>query len=274
MIAPAAAAASLRAFLDVGARLSALGLSAPAVIAAEPEAGLMLLEDLGDALLARVAARHPAREPALYAEAAGVLPVLRGADPSGLPLYDAGAMAEATALAAPWYARAGDAPWVEALREALERHAGPPDTLILRDYHAENLVWLPRRPGPARLGLLDFQDAMQGPAAYDLASLTRDARRDVSPAAAEAAVARCGRAEGTGAALAVLGAQRALRILGVFARLARQGGRPRYLALLPRVWGQLSADLSHPACAGLRAPVLGALPPPDAALIEGLRCRP
>ena len=280
MIAPPEAAASLRAFLDVGARLRALGLSAPAVLAAEPEGGLMLLEDLGDALIARVAARHPAREPALYAAAAGVLPALRAAGPpEGLPLYDAPAMAEATALTAPWYARAEGAPWVGPLREALARHAGPPDAMILRDYHAENLIWLPDRRGPARLGLLDFQDAMRGPAAYDLASLTRDARRDVSPAAAAAATARFAAAAGTrpaalDAALAVLGAQRALRILGVFARLARRGGRPRYLALLPRVWAQLSADLAHPALAAVRGPALGALPPPGAAWVEGLRCRP
>ena len=271
MIAAPDAAPSLRAFLDVAGRLAGLGLSAPAVLAAEPEAGLMLLEDLGDALLAREAAAHPEGEPALYAAAAGVLVALRAAGPPlGLPLYDAAAMAEATALAAPWYARAEEAPWVGPLREALARHAGPADTLILRDYHAENLIWLPERRGAARLGLLDFQDAMRGPAAYDLASLTRDARREVSPAAVAAATARF--ADGTDAdpgrldaALAVLGAQRALRILGVFARLARQGGKPRYLPLLPRVWGQLTADLDHPACAGLRGPVLGALPPPAVA---------
>ena len=280
MIAPPGAAASVRAFAEVGARLSSLGLSPPEPIAAEPEAGLMLLEDLGDALLARVVARRPSREPALYAAAAEVLAVLRAAGPpEGLPLYDADAMAEATALAAPWYARAEDAPWVEPLRAALERHAGPPDALILRDYHAENLVWLPERRGPARLGLLDFQDAMRGPAAYDLASLIRDARRDVSPAAAAAATARFAKAAGTppaalDAALAVLGAQRALRILGVFARLARRDGRPRYLALLPRVWAQLAADLAHPALAAARGPALGALPPPGPAWVEGLRCRP
>ena len=272
MIAPSEAAPSLRTFLDVAGRLSALRLSAPGVLAAEPEAGLMLLEDLGDALLAREAHARPEREPPLYAAAADVLAALRAAGPpEGLPLFDADAMAEATALAAPWYAGAGTTPWVEPLREALARHAGPADTLILRDFHAENLVWLPERRGPARMGLLDFQDAMRGPAAYDLASLTRDARRDVSPAAVCAAAERF--AEGTGAdparldaALAVLGAQRALRILGVFARLARRDGKPRYLALLPRVWGQLGADLDHSACEGVRGVVLGALPPPAVAV--------
>ena len=267
MDAPPEEAASARAFLDVAGRLAALGLSPPAILHARPEAGLVLLEDLGDALLARVARDHPPREAALYEAAAEVLAAVRGAGtPLGLPLFDARAMAEATALAAPFHAGRDDAPWVPALREALEAHAGPPDGLLLRDYHAENLIWLPDRRGPARLGLLDFQDAMRGPAAYDLASLLRDARRDVSPAAARAATARFiagtdADPEALDAALAVLGAQRAIRILGVFGRLARRG-RPRYLTLLPRVWRQLADDLAHPACAGFRAAVLGALPPP------------
>ena len=267
-----------RAFLDVAGRLSALGLSPPAVLAAEPDRGLLLLEDLGDALLARVAAAHPAREAALYEAAADVLTRIAAAGPpEGLPLFDARTMAEATALTAAWYARSDEAPWTEPLRDALEAHAGPPDALILRDYHAENLVWLPGRRGPARLGLLDFQDALRGPAAYDLASLIGDARRDVSPESARAAVARFAEgagAEGLDAALAVLGAQRALRILGVFARLARRDGLPRYLPLLPRVWRHLSACLAHPACAALRGPVAASLPPPDAAHLQGLRCRP
>ena len=278
MDAPPGPEGRVRAFLDVAGRLSALGLSPPAVLAAEPGAGLLLLEDLGDALLARVAAAEPAREVALYEAAADVLAVLRAAGPpEGLPLYDAGAMAEATALTGPWYARAEAVPWTEPLHEALDTHAGRSDAMVLRDYHAENLVWLPDRQGPASVGLLDFQDALRGPAAYDLASLIQDARRDVSPAAARAAVARFAEGDDPArlhAALAVVGAQRALRILGVFGRLARRDGKPRYLPLLPRVWGHLTACLAHPACAGLRGPVLGALPPPDAAHLEGLRCCP
>ena len=278
MDAPVGPEGKAGAFLDVARRLRAMDLSAPATLDADPEAGLMLLEDLGDALLARVAAAEPEREVALYEAAADVLVRVRAAGPpEGLPVFDADAMAEAAALAGPWYARRGDAPWTEPLREALVVHAGPADTLILRDYHAENLIWLPERAGPARIGLLDFQDAMRGPAAYDLASLIADARRDVSPAAARAAVARF--AEGTGtrgldAALAVIGAQRALRILGIFGRLARRDGKPHYLPLVPRVWGHLRSNLAHPACAGLRGPVLDALLAPDAALLDGLRCRP
>jgi aminoglycoside/choline kinase family phosphotransferase len=272
---PRDALASVRAFLAVGERLAALGLSAPRVLAARPEAGLLLLEDLGDDLLARVAEARPGEEPALYEAAVDVLVALRGASAEGLPRYDADAMARATDLAASCYAGRSDAPWIAPLRSALVGHAGPADTLILRDYHAENLVWRPERAGPARMGLLDFQDAMRGPAAYDLASLIRDARRDVSAEAASAAVARFAARTETpsdrlDAALAVLGVQRNLRLLGIFARLAARG-RPHYLAFLPRVWGQLVADLAHPACAAMRAPALAALPPPVAPGLAAVR---
>ena len=257
---PLSALASARAFVEVGERLGRAGLSPPRILAERISDGLLLLEDLGDDLLARVAEARPAEEPALYAAAADVLVALRDMPADGLPLYDAAAMAQATDLAATCYAGHGDVPWIEPLRAALEAHAGPADTLILRDYHAENLVWRPERRGAARMGLLDFQDAMRGPAAYDLASLVRDARRDVSPAAARAAVGRFAERTGTdpGAALAVLGVQRNLRLLGIFARLASRG-RPHYLSFLPRVWGQLATDLAHPACDAVRGPALSAL---------------
>ena len=265
---PIDATASTRAFVAVAGRLAAIGLSPPRILAARAEEGLLLLEDLGDELLARIAQAEPAAEPALYAAAADVLVALRAAPTGGLPLYDAAAMAEATTLAATCYAGRADAPWLAPLHAALEAHAGPADTMILRDYHAENLVWRPEQRGAARMGLLDFQDAMRGAAAYDLASLIRDARRDVSPEAAETATARFALRIGADrdrldAALAVLGAQRNLRLLGIFARLGARG-RPHYRGFLPRVWAQLTADLAHPACAAVRAPALAALAPPVA----------
>ena len=130
--------------------------------------------------------------------------------------------------------------------------ADGPRVLILRDYHAENLLFLPQRPGLARIGLLDFQLGQMGQPGYDLVSLTQDARRDV-PAELEAhLVARFDPSPDFAAAHAALGAQRSLRILGVFARLAAQG-KPRYLAMIPRVRAQLNRNLAHPALARLRA---------------------
>jgi aminoglycoside/choline kinase family phosphotransferase len=138
--------------------------------------------------------------------------------------------------------------------------------MILRDYHAENLLWLPDREGIARVGVLDFQLAQMGQPGYDLVSLLQDARRDVS-AETEAAMIRrfkdnMGADAGFDAAYAVLGAQRALRILGIFTRLCRVSGKPGYLRLIPRVWGQLQRNLTHPATAPLARLCRELLPEP------------
>jgi hypothetical protein len=145
---------------------------------------------------------------------------------------------------------------------------GPP-VPVLRDYHAENLIWLPDRRGHARVGLLDYQDLLIGHPAYDLVSLLQDARRDVPPALAEAMtaryLARTGRdPEGVGHALRALGAQRNLKILGLFVRLAQRDGKSGYLRHLPRVWAHLARDLAHPDLAPLAAWVARHVPPPQA----------
>ena len=135
--------------------------------------------------------------------------------------------------------------------------------LVHRDYHAQNLMWMPERQGLSRVGLIDFQDAVAGSRAYDLISLTEDARRDISPELAERTTAhylQAAWAEGVKldearfrAEMAVMAAQRNAKIVGIFARLYKRDAKPRYLALLPRVWGHLERDLTHPALADLRA---------------------
>lgn len=173
-----------------------------------------------------------------------------------------------------WYAPAAD-PDLTAEFEALVLAAitpvlAAPAVPVMRDYHAENLLWLPARAGTARVGLLDYQDMLAGHPAYDLVSLLDDARRDVSPGLRAAMTARYRERTGTGAEAlardaAILSAQRNLKILGIFARLARRDGKPRYLALLPRVWGHLARTLAHPDLAPLAGFVTRHLPPPDAA---------
>lgn len=286
MDAPPETGEDVAAFVRIARHLAAIGLSPPAILAEDVPGGFLLLEDLGDALFSRVAEAAPEREAELYAAAAEVLAELqRHPAPSGLPRLDPTTMPEQAAIAFDWYlagatgrpaAGAERAAFVAALSEALERLApvGPEPALILRDYHAENLIWLPGRRGPARVGLLDFQLAQVGHPGYDLVSLVEDARRDVSPAAREAAtrafVAATGRDRAAlDAALAVLGAQRHLRILGVFARLALRDGKTRYLGLLPRVWGQLRGALGHPRLADL-ARATAPLPPPDPSLLARL----
>lgn len=252
------------AFATMARHLRGLGLSAPMLLAEDLTRGLILLEDLGDDLYARLLTADPAREAELYAPAVDVLVHLQAANPPpGLPDLSAEDWATAAGFALDWYAFAATgtkpdpAAFHDALSAALTAHADGPRVLILRDYHAENLLWLPGRNAVARVGLLDFQLGQLGQPGYDLVSLMQDARRDVSPATEAAMVARFAATRGTDpqafdAQYATLGAQRALRILGVFARLCLVAGKPQYLPLVPRVWGQLRRNLSHPALADLR----------------------
>jgi hypothetical protein len=267
------------AFARMAAHLRGLGLSAPQVLAADLAAGFLLLEDLGDALYARLLAQDPAREPALYAAAVQVLLTLqRHPPPPGLPDLTAADWARAAALVLQTYAATDSPPpdplpFVAALTEALAAHADGPRVLILRDFHAENLLWLPQRDGLARVGLLDFQLGQLGQPVYDLVSLLQDARRDVATDTEALMIDRFARATGTStdalaAAYAVVGAQRALRILGVFVRLCQTRGKPGYLRLIPRVWGQLQRNLAHPALADLRALCAEVLPPPGPDLLS------
>ncbi len=258
----------VRPFAAIARHLAALGLSPPRLLACDEAAGFLLLEDLGDDIFTRVLAAGRACERALYLAAIDALVEVQRAPPpaTAAPYDDALFLAE-LALAPDWFMplaglalpAAGRADFFALWRRLLPlaRRAGT--SLVLRDYHADNLLWLPQRQGAARVGLLDFQDAVTGPAPYDLVSLLEDARRNVAAATAAAARARylaafAGRdADAFATACAVLGAQRNLKIVGIFCRLAVRDGKPAYLALLPRVWGHLARNLEHPALAPLAA---------------------
>jgi aminoglycoside/choline kinase family phosphotransferase len=267
------------AFVRMAEHLRGLGLSAPKVLAQDLTQGLILLEDLGDDLYARLLATDPAREAQLYAVAVDALLHLQSAlAPVGLPDLSAEDWAQAAGFALDWYAFAatGQRPdpvdFTATLTAALKTHADGPRVLILRDFHAENLLWLPGRSGLARVGLLDFQLGQMGQPGYDLVSLLQDARRDVAPATEAAMIVRFSQeADGFDAHYATLGAQRALRILGIFARLALVAGKPAYLPLIPRVWGQLQRNLSHPALADLRAVCDRLLPAPTDAVLARIK---
>jgi hypothetical protein len=280
MDAPASAGEDIRPFVDITERLHAAGLSAPEIYAKDSKAGLLLLEDLGDDLYADTLAAQPELEPTLYAAAVDVLIALYHATPApGLAPYDAATMGPLAGLASVWYAP-------DAAREAavsktvttLARQILPPRVgMIQRDYHAQNLLWLPARMGHARVGLLDYQDAMLGPLAYDLVSLTLDARRDVGAGVHTTMIARF--ADGTGQSVvdvtrhaAICGAQRNLRILGVFARLWLRDGKAHYLPLLPRVWQHLHTCLAHPDLAPLAA-ICADLPAPTPAYLAEIKAR-
>jgi aminoglycoside/choline kinase family phosphotransferase len=271
------------AFSAMARHLRGLGLSAPAILAEDLAQGFLLLEDLGDDLFARLVSADPTREAELYLAAADALLHLQAAaPPSGLPNLTAEDWASAAAFALDWYAfaatgmRPDPTKFHGVLTGALNEHADGPRVLILRDFHAENLIWLPGRDGLARTGLLDFQLGQLGQPGYDLVSLLQDARRDVSPdietrVTAHFVTARQADPQAFAAQYATLGAQRALRILGVFVRLGVVAAKPGYLTLIPRVWAQLQTNLAHPALNDLRAVCDRLLPAPTPDILQKIR---
>jgi hypothetical protein len=269
MDARAADAVGLRAAEDLGrfaaiaGHLRARRLPAPAILAAAPAAGLLLVEDLGVATMAEALDAGADPEP-LYLAAADLLAALHETPPPpDLPRWDAAAMqqaAAATFLDWWWPAALGAPPaaaqragFAAALAATLAPHAGA--GFVHRDFFPANLI--PR--GDGTLGLIDFQDAALGHPAYDLVSLVEDARRDVPPPLREAVIARYLARRpaldpaGFRAAMAAQAAQRHLRICGLWVRLARRDGKPGYLVHGPRCWALLERALGHPAAAPLAA---------------------
>lgn len=271
-------AENIRPFLAVDEALREQGLSAPRVYAADAEGGFAVIEDLGADLF--VDAQGPIRE--RYAEALAVLAHLHAQalpdtipgpedEPYRIPPYDLDALLIEIELLVDWYAphiakvsvaSGHRASFVNLWRHAANEVAGARPTWTLRDFHSPNLLWLAGRAGTARVGLLDFQDCVMGHPAYDVVSLLQDARVTVSdelelrllghyaqlrrakdPAFDMAAFAR---------AYALLGAQRATKILGIFARLDRRDNKPAYLAHIPRVRRYLRKNLAHPALDAVR----------------------
>jgi N-acetylmuramate 1-kinase len=276
-------------YVAIAAGLRGLGLSAPEILHADLDHGLIVMEDLGDERI--VSGDPPVPVEARYAGAIDLLAFLHSRDlPNTLPVtaaldyrlpcYDLEAFLIEAELLLDWYLVRADAPATDAARAAfislwrgaLEPATGAPSTWVLRDYHSPNLLWLPQRNGIARIGLLDFQDALIGPAAYDVASLLQDARVDVAenmemPLLGHYARTRFGndRNFDTGAftlLYATLAAQRATKILGIFARLDRRDGKPQYLRHMPRLWNYLRRSLAHPALAPLRAWYAANVPAP------------
>jgi len=290
-------AEDVKPFLALAARLHEYGFSAPEIYAADIAEGLIVLEDLGGEGV--VAGDPPAPIQARYEAAVDVLVALHRLDvPDTVPVtaqiehkippYDLDAFLIEVELLIDWYlprqnaelAASARESYLALWRQALQGALAAPRTWVLRDFHSPNLLWLADRRDIARVGLLDFQDAMMGPAAYDLASLLQDARVDVPEALELELLGRYARARraadpefdvaGFAQIYSTMAAQRASKILGIFARLDRRDGKPQYLRHLPRVWDYLQRALTHPGLAPLGAwyrvhvtpPTQGGLPPP------------
>lgn len=281
-----ATGSSLR-FAEISRWLRTNGFSAPHIIAEDHRAGLLLVEDFGDAQVARLLARDPSPEGQIYGVAVQLLCALQTKVPMpGLAALDGPALAALAQLFDDWFVPAmtgreqAAASGIPALVERLYGDLGADATPVtsLRDFHAENVIWLPERDGIRRLGLLDFQDAVLAHPAYDVVSFLQDARRDLGSGIEAQMVLRFCALSGRhpddfAPVYALVGAQRALRILGVFARLILQSRKPRYARFIPRVWGHLQHNLRHPALADLAGAVRAAVPEPTSERLESMMAR-
>ncbi|MEW6257160.1 MAG: tRNA (adenosine(37)-N6)-threonylcarbamoyltransferase complex ATPase subunit type 1 TsaE [Pseudomonadota bacterium] len=283
-------AEDVSAFVAVGEGLRAQGFSAPEIYGADLDRGLLILEDLGgegviegsppepiraryEAAVKVLAALHGRRLPS-------VLPVVRGRDYE-LPSYDMDALLIEVELMLDWYLPFRQVSIDQVVREefmmlwrnALGSVQADAQTWVLRDYHSPNLIWLEDREGLAKVGLIDYQDAVMGPAAYDVASLAQDARLDIPESLELHLVGQYVRhrrgedptfdARGFAYLYALMGAQRATKILGIFARLDQRDGKPHYLRHLPRIRRYLTRCLGHPDLGSLRMWYEAVLPSKD-----------
>ncbi|MDX2203889.1 MAG: tRNA (adenosine(37)-N6)-threonylcarbamoyltransferase complex ATPase subunit type 1 TsaE [Hyphomicrobiaceae bacterium] len=275
-------AEDVRPFSAIDQALRAAGISAPQIYAEDLEQGLLLTEDMGDRVFGQEIARG-ASQAELWRAAVDVLVHLRTVPvPDRLPLADGttyclprrdrAAFEIEIDLLLDWYwsaVKGAPAPgevrseFARLWQPVIDRLLALPGGWFLRDFHSPNLLWLPERPGLARVGVIDFQDALNEHAAFDLVSLLQDARVDVAPelesALFEHYCVEAGRSDprfdrdSFAAAYADFGAQRNTRLIGLWARLLKRDGKPQYLQHLPRTWGYLDRNLRSPHLGALRA---------------------
>jgi N-acetylmuramate 1-kinase len=282
-------AEDVKPFVAIAGGLRARGFSAPSIHHADLDAGFLITEDFGSTGFVEGDPPQPIAE--RYEAAVDMLAALhRQALPEVLPLapqisypmpaFDTDALLVEIGLMLEWYLpdRGVEptsnmrAEFVTMWRELLSKPAQAPKTWVMRDFHSPNLIWLDERSGTSRVGIIDFQDAVLGPAAYDLVSLLQDARIDVPEALELALLTRYIKARraaddtfdpaGFAELYVIMSAQRNTRLLGTFARLNRRDGKPQYLRHQPRIWTYLSRSLAHPALSRIRQWYSANVPPP------------
>lgn len=245
-------------FLRAAYWLDENGMRAPRILHAQAERGLVLLEDFGETRMRDYLDDWPADEEEIYSGAVDALKALHRLPPGPFLDYGLQEYQREAQLFIDWFVparnlyvdgRGWTAAWQEALSPLLPRQR--PGVTVLRDYHAENIMLLGSLD---KQGLLDFQDALVGHPAYDLVSLLQDARRDVSAELEAKMLDRylgdyAGNRDDFLADYALLGAQRNAKIVGIFVRLWKRDGKPRYLSMIARVWAAMERDLAHPALA-------------------------
>ena len=282
-------AEDVKPFVAIANGLRERGFSAPSIHYTDLDSGFLITEDFGNAGF--VEGDPPQPIPERYETATDLLAVLHHQGlPETLPLapqldypvptFDIEALLVEIGLMLEWYlpdrgvemSSEMRAELTTMWRSLLEKPVGAAKTWVLRDFHSPNLIWLGERTGIAQVGIIDFQDAVLGPAAYDLVSLLQDARIDVPEALELALLTRYIKARLTSDQnfdpavfaehYAIMSAQRNTRLLGTFARLNRRDGKPQYLRHQPRIWTYLSRSLAHPALAPVRQWYAANVPPP------------
>jgi N-acetylmuramate 1-kinase len=282
-------AEDVKPFVAIAGGLRERGFSAPAILHADLDTGFLITEDFGTAGFVEGDPAAPIAD--RYQAATDLLAALHGqALPDSLPLpngtaynipaFDVDALLFEVGLMPQWYLPDRGVPPTDILRaeftaiwrDLLAKTATAPRTWVLRDFHSPNLIWLDQRTDIARVGVIDFQDAVLGPAAYDLASLLQDARVDVAEQLELAMLTRYIKARraadgafdaaGFAELYAIMSVQRNTKVLGIFARLNRRDGKPQYLRHLPRIWSYLNRSLAHPMLVAVRQWYAINVPPP------------
>lgn len=267
---------NIRSFLKISQHLLDCGISTPKIFNQDISLGLILMQDFGDELLYKAANDTPHLELRLYRLAIEVLNQLhKSPPPKEVGSYFPPEMSKALATTLPWYCDKGLSQEIQQETEiSLSTLDWSNPVLVLRDFHAQNLIYRYEQSGLAQMGVLDFQDAQLGHPLYDVTSLIHDARRILNPSVVfllmqELTTTYRGQ-DDFKHAFSTLSAQRNLRILGVFARLCLRDKKPSYLNLIPHVWKNLWKDLSHPLLTNL-SKICESLPTPSTSFLEGLR---
>ena len=282
-------AEDVKPFVAIDNGLRGRGLSAPAIHHGDLDAGFLITEDFGSAAFvdgdppAPIAERYEAAADVLAALHRETLPEILPLAPQidyAIPTFDTDALLVEIGLMLEWYLPDRGieptnnlrAEFVMMWRDLLAKPAAAAKTWVLRDFHSPNLIWLGERSDVARVGIIDFQDAVLGPAAYDLVSLLQDARIDVPEALELALLTRYIKARRANddnfdpaefaELYAIMSAQRNTKLLGTFARLNRRDGKPQYLRHQPRIWTYLNRTLAHPLLSRVREWYAANVPPP------------
>ena len=284
-------AEDVKPFVAIAGGLRARGFSTPVIHHADLDGGFLITEDFGSAGFVEgdppqpIAERYHAAADLLAALHREVLPFILPLAPDltyAIPTFDTDALLVEVGLMLEWYLPDRGAEPTNAMRDEfvtmwrdlLSKPAAAARTWVIRDFHSPNLIWLDQRAGIAKVGIIDFQDAVLGPAAYDMVSLAQDARIDVPEQLELALLVRYIKARraadaefdpaGFAELYAIMSAQRNTRLLGTFARLNRRDGKPQYLRHQPRLWTYLNRSLAHPLLAPVRAWYSAHVPPPAA----------